>query len=700
MFKNIRKIAIGTPSFLAISISLAMSANAAEDATTLESIVVVGETTNTEITPEELERQQAVDLEDIFRSIPSVSVGGSIEMAQKVYIRGLEDTLLNVTVDGAPQTGTQFHHTGRITVEPELLKSVEVQQGAGEATSGAGALGGAIRFETKNAEDLLIEGKTFGGLLKGSYSSNDEGYRISTSLFGKLNDNWGILTSYVTSDSDNFEDGDGDEVEGSASDQDLIFVKVNGDITENQEISFSAEQRKESGEFAQRPNWEVNVDDFPFNQLEDLDRVRQTFTLNHTYNPNDLIDLKTTIYTTETELVQDVQNWRLRGIGWGEFTGITESTGIDIKNTSKLGKHSLTYGLDYRKDKVESSYADEATAIDWGFVYPDDIPVNSSFREEGTVIGLYLQDHWQLSDKLLLSYGVRYDNYDLEQITFNNSTDSDGFSPNIGFSYDFNDNLKLTAGHAHALRGKEIGDAFTLEHDPTLISLDPDLEAETVQNSEIGIEFDKDNYGIKASIYRTTIDDVIQDQLGTDSANEESSVYYENIGKLESTGFEVGGYYEWDRLKLEANFSHNDPELNGNTVEGYEHLAIGNVRGDSLNINASYDISPQLELGWNFTHVGSVNNIDVLQYSVTVDADIQSVETIDKPGYNVHDLNLRWKPAAVKNLIVDFAVQNVFDETYLDHSSVADYTDIEFFGLIRGVNERGRDYRVSVQYKF
>src|SRR5690606_39097062 len=112
----------------------------------LETMVVVGSTTNIDIDAEQLELQQALDLADVFRMEPSVSVGGSLGIAQKVYIRGMEDTLLNITVDGAPQTGTLFHHIGRVSVEPELLRQVEAQTGAGEATSGFGSIGGAIRF--------------------------------------------------------------------------------------------------------------------------------------------------------------------------------------------------------------------------------------------------------------------------------------------------------------------------------------------------------------------------------------------------------------------------------------------------------------------------------------------------------------------------------------------------------------------------
>ena len=72
------------------------------DGDRLETVVVVGSTTNVDISSDDMQRRQANDLDDVFRLTPSVTVGGSVGIAQKVYIRGLEDTLLNVTVDGAP----------------------------------------------------------------------------------------------------------------------------------------------------------------------------------------------------------------------------------------------------------------------------------------------------------------------------------------------------------------------------------------------------------------------------------------------------------------------------------------------------------------------------------------------------------------------------------------------------------------------
>ena len=58
---------------------------------------------------------------------------------------------------------------------------LDVQAGAGEATSGAGAIGGAIRFKTKNADDLLTENK---GKLDNTIKNIDK----TAANFSKLSD--------------------------------------------------------------------------------------------------------------------------------------------------------------------------------------------------------------------------------------------------------------------------------------------------------------------------------------------------------------------------------------------------------------------------------------------------------------------------------------------------------------------------------
>ena len=666
--KPTQRINAIAPISLAILMALGSQQANAEDKTksddeSFETIVVVGQTTNTLITPEELEKYQANDLEDIFRLTPSVSVGGSLGIAQKVYIRGLEDTLLNVTVDGAPQTSTLFHHIGRVSIDPELLKEVEVQAGAGEATAGAGAIGGAIRFKTKGINDVLDQGETFGGTLKAGYFSND-GYKGNASVYGRVSDNWGVIASYVYMDRGLMVDGDGNEISGTDPEQKVGFVKVSGDIAENQSLSLSYESRLEEGEFVQRPNWPESS----WNPLYPLQAERDTFVFNYGLAVNQYVNLEASIYNTESSVEQDIYD------RWGRYQGKTKSVGFDFRNTSVVGEHTLTYGIEYREDEVNarSLEADGGTGA----------------KEKGDVTGIYFQDHWQITNNLLLSYGARYDEYNLDIVTYDGATESDGISPNIGLQYLINENWEVNLGYAEAMRGKEVGDSFTIE--AGYVTVDPMLEPEEVDNTELGVTYRNENWNVVASIYSSDIDNVILDQLG-------QGTYYENVGTLETDGFELKVGYWFEDVQIVGHYSQNDAELNGQTVEGYEHIGLANARGDTWGLNVNYILSDNVEMGWNFQYVEDLNNIEVFHRMVEIGWATET-QLVDKPGYQVHDVYVQWQP--IESLSFNLTVQNLLDELYIDHSSVGDYNNIPGWEGVSGIYEAGRDIRLSVAYQF
>ncbi len=660
---------------LVSTLGLASVASANKTDDSIDTIVVVGETTNREVDAESIQRHQANDLADIFRYTPSVSVGGSLGLAQKVYVRGLEDTFLNVTVDGAPQTGTLFHHTGRVTIEPELLESVELQAGAGEATSGAGALGGALRFYTKSVNDLLEGDKTAGAITKASYFSND-GNKLSATGYGRVSGSWGVLGSIVDVKRHNMKDGDGDTLYGTASNQRLLFAKTDGQLSDNQYLTVSVERRNEDGEFGVRPNWPATQGD----NLFPVDSQRTTFVINHRLTLNDRINTEMVFYHTSAELEQD------RFDRWGKYGADMTSYGFDLRNVSNVASHQLTYGMEYRKDAVSSEYLGGPDA--WANSAWD--PNIGKFEEEGAVQSAYLQDHWLLSTNFLLSAGIRYDRYQLDQMTYHNDTSSAGWSPNIGVSYDLNDFLTVNAGYAEAIRGKEVGDAFTLEIEPGTKSLAPNLKAETVNNKEVSLEYTDNALLASVAVYQSRIDNVIQDQLGR-------GTYYENIGEFESNGFELQGEYQWQQLSIYAGFSHNDVQLNNHDVDGYEHISLATSRGDTWNIGVHYDLNDQWEMGWNYTRVDDLNNLDVLHRGVEIGW-IDETQQLDKPGYDLHDIYTRWQ--SFSGLTIDLSVENLFNKAYRDHSSVGDYNHISGWEGVAGVNEAGRNIKVSTSYTF
>ncbi|MDA8019777.1 MAG: TonB-dependent receptor [Thermoanaerobaculia bacterium] len=648
-----------------------------------ERVVVTGGTTNDEISADELTFWQAEDLSDVFRTVPSVSVGGSLGVAQKIFVRDLEDTLLNVSVDGAQQTGTLFHHIGRVSIEPELLEQVEVQAGAGEATSGFGAIGGAIRFRTKTAADLLAPGQEVGVLLKGGYFSN-ETYKGSLSAFGRLNDSWSFLGSYVYTDRENIEDGNGDEIRGTAGEQSLAFLKLTGALSDRQLLTVSYERRDEEGEFGQRPNWPVLEGDRLFPGAAD----RDTVVANYLLDLNSFVSFEATAYSTQSHFEQD------RFDRWGLYGADIDTFGLDLRNTTEVGRHELIYGVEYRNDEVVSEYlSDPSVWADWAWD-----PSIGRFVEEGTLFGVYYQDHFQVSEPFLLSYGVRYDAYDLDQVTYGASTDSSGVSGNVGFLWQVSDHVSLSGGVAQALRGKEVGDGFTLEHRPGSPSIDPDIEAEQVTNSELGLVFDNGRWFASASFFQMVFDDVILDQIGRGPPPQDGS-YYENVGELESDGVELVFGFRNSSLRADLFFRTYDSELNGVPVEGYEHNGLANVSGDTWNLKLAYSPVANLHLGWNVTWVDDLNDIEVLHRAVELGW-IDALQTVDKPGYTVHDLSAEWLPRGLDALAVNLTVTNLFDELYRDHASVADYNAIPGWQGVAGLFEEGRNVRLSLRLRY
>lgn len=605
------------------------------------------------VTAASIAHYDANDLEDVFATQPEVVVGGGHGIAQKIYVRGMEDTMLNVTIDGASQAGQPFHHAGRIQIEPELIKQVEILPGTGDASAGPGALGGALRFVTKDPQDLLRPGERAGVLLKTGYFDNAEGYKAHGSVYGRLTDAWSVLASFTRQDQNDYEDGSGQRVAATGSEQQLGFLKLVGRLGGGHTLRLGYDHSTDEGERTQRPQWVTSS----FNPAYPLESERATWNLGYAWQPGGgLVDLGLSLFRTDTELQQNV-------IGrWGLYHGQVVSTGFDLRNTSRWDGHRLIYGVDHRRDKITAGYADAPDAE----------------SEEGRVTGVYVQGHFALTQTLELGLGLRHDRYRLDAIG-GSRLSSSGSSPNVSLRYAATPHLTLLAGHARALRGAKIRDAFKLED--VAASPSVDLDPERARTSELGFEYDRSAWRFNGKVYDTTIRDAISDPIGR-------PVQYQNVGRLESQGLLLHTAYEWQRVRAGLGWHRNLSTLNGQALNGYEHNGLGTSQGNTLTASLDVLAADRVEIGWTGRFVRRIDQLAT------------SVGNVAKPGYGVHDLYANWRPRVGGDLTLSLVVKNLFDKNYLDHGSNEDFQHIPDYEGIVGSREPGRELRLSLGLRF
>lgn len=180
----------------------------------------------TRIEAAEIDRRQAASVFELLDGVAGAGVnGGPRPSGMGFNIRGYTDTEdVAVKVDGAVK-GFEKYRYGGTFIEPDLIKSLEVQRGP-QIESGAGSLGGTVLATTKDAADLLEPGRNFGARLRMGYASvNDERHRFAA-VYGRPDEDWDLLAAFTRRRSDDITLASGKELEHSSAALDSRLLKA------------------------------------------------------------------------------------------------------------------------------------------------------------------------------------------------------------------------------------------------------------------------------------------------------------------------------------------------------------------------------------------------------------------------------------------------------------------------------------------
>ena len=680
------------------------------------------------INRETIDRVQASSLPELVKNTPGVTMLGGLRIqGQSIAIRGFaRQTDVRIIMDGA-QKNFERYDQGTVFIEPELLKSVEIEKGATSVKYGNGGFGGTIKMETKDAADMLRDGENWGLWSKTAYQTANKGWVQSGAVYGRT-DYSGItfdgLAAVTWRKTDDMRIGGGERY--NFSDSKLTSFSTKGSA------SADGHELKATASYGTSQNWgppaavrgQVEPIGSQVNDLGYYEAIRRRLawrdlkdfssSIEHKFSgDSDLVNTRLMVSYAYTSLYAE----RPDGVSTVASTGgkWTDSQYSDLRieaeNTSNftLGgfNHSLNYGIQLQRHNRDTlmfanSY-EKNSNYNYGYFSPYNMPEGKQETFSAFVI-----DKISLTDQLTIIPGLRYDYVRSEgkpnaAKTYNNikaghdysAVSHDGLTPGLSMTYDANSNLRLFADWAFAMRTPNIDELYSTQSASTYMpATSRDLKVERNNNFQIGIETihdqvftSDDQLKVRATAYYNHVTNPINRRFGTanNPPKRGEAANYWNLPSYYSTGIELSAHYDTTTMFADVAFS---------TMYGSRHGALNNIYGYDTYLK---DLAPatlvttlgwkvpdyELTLGWTGTFVARQSKTPHNQNG----GDYARPESA---GYGIHDLFLTWAPQSgmMKDTKLDIGLDNIFDKKYEPY-------------LSDGITAMpGRNFKVSLSRQF
>jgi hemoglobin/transferrin/lactoferrin receptor protein len=621
------------------------------------------------ISKNEIDNRLATSIDDLVKDMPSVEQsGGPRKTAEVPNIRGLGDNRTVLKLNGARQN-LMSGHNGRIFIDPEMLRQIDVVRGPQSTLHGSGALGGVMSLETLEASDYLRKGRNWGVSGKGGFQSNNHEYLGSAAGFGRYGDKADGIVKFVYRKSDDVKMAKGGHIPYSDDNIKSAYAKGNLYLGESHKISGSHIGFRDDHEILSTPNLfgttnlPVRIQNAQLNLGGDLniaverDTKQCTSAANYEYDNDDnpWVNLKLKVYRNHMRLKDSAKKQ-----GRVDKT-VLWTYGVDGSNTTKIAfsddvKNSITYGTEFYHDKQRGRRNNGGR-----LQFPD------AFMN---VQGYYIQDEIAVWDKIFVTPGIRHDHYAVRpQGNFKERNDH-RTTPKVSVSAKPWKWFHIYYLYAGAFRAPSMSELYgsgvhippmRRGMGPNLFIPNPALKAERATNNEVGggvafedVFFDKDKLRSKCSYFHTNAHDFIQ--VVPNFSPLVNSTFVRNIGKVRIHGFESETFYESRTVFTGLAFSI----IRGKDRTNKQDL--GTIPADKVTLHVGSKV-PDINatFGWRFNMHSRQDKIPTTQ---TTRSPIKSTR-----GYVTHDIYANWQPKPLEGVRVDFAVDNLLNKNHRKHLS-------------------------------
>lgn len=616
------------------------------------------------LSAENIEDVLATTVFDSLIAVPNVTAtGGPRAGGQKFSVRGFNDAEdVLVSVDGAIQTFEKYR-MGSFFGDADLYRTVSIKRGPSTVLHGGGALGGVVEMELKDASDFLEPNQTAGAKIKLGHHSNNNENNGSVYAYARPIDSLDILAAYIRRQSDDFELSNGEALDNSAIEAESLLLKGEYYLTDDSLIGLSYSQSED----AQRTEFNT-TDPGAWGTVYRI--VKQSVTnLSYELNPvnNKYLDLAVRFGNSQSHVTESDGKGMLEDyIGVESHYEYNINT-LDIMNTSVIGMHALTYGVQY-SDKERVGDKQSYPCLEYNMQtyacikYSPELTYSQMTSQPGGEqkrIGVYIQDEftWQA---LTLTGGVRYEKYSSKPtslfaskyVELDTKVEHSKVVPALTVNYQFTDEFALFASYQEGFRAPLIDELYDLYggRNPNLA-----LETENSQNQEIGMSYQTDNvFSDRDSLtgrivyFDTQVDDEIQSNTNS-VTNPVPAPRYNNSGNNDRDGFE-----------LEVNYAHSIGYVNLSyseiSGEDQDNEPLWYLPADKLALTAGlFFFDEALRTGISIQDVAART---VLAY----DGATRSYKETEQDSYTLVGLNANWELNNYWSVRV--AVENLLDKEY------------------------------------
>ncbi len=670
-----------------------------------------------------------------------------------INIRGLDGDRVLTTLDGIRlpylNDGAREVRGGLRSFDFDSLSRVDVIRGADSSRYGSGALGGVLALRSFDPEDLIADGRDYGGIAKFGYQGDDDSVGGSAAVAGRIASETYLMLQggfRIGSELDNRGTVGGFGAERTKPnpddyDQQNILVKLAHRFEGGHRLSFTGEY------FRRQDNLDIRTDQGPGESylighddgIERTERKRASIDYDYTAPKSGglLDEAHLTLYWLQTERLDG--NDGLRGVDaragiipgdpfqygypsgryerrnrieqtlWG-LNGEAEKT-IDLAglaNRLTLGGEYYHIGVEQHSGGVDNCPATPTTrppifgprACSFLHSNQADMP-----EVQGNTVGLYAEDEIALFDgRVKITPGLRFDWYELnpqETAAYRDnanlgpnggdlpsSSSDSALSPKVLVSWQAVEEVTFYAQWAKGFRAPT-ADQLYLNYGGagTYLRLgNADLKPETSSGYEIGARLGDDDLGGSVTWFDNWYRNFI-DAVDVDPAS---------VGVPSGTyPLGVSAYENRARVRIygieaAAHWRFGDGWRSWASLA----WAVGRDEGEDTWLNSVPPLRAIVGLGYDAASWGA-------DASVTMATRRDKVEDADlnfkAPGYAIVDLTGWWEPERLNGVRIQAGVFNLFDRKYYDALNIPDENRAQ---PLRYYTEPGRSVRLNLTYKF